>query len=143
MPENIKIAEAVEDLYQWIDNQVADKRLSCEACGRCCDFEAYGHKLFVTTPELVHLRHYLSGENIKSMTGSRCPYQYNNKCSIHRSRFASCRIFNCSGVDEASVDFQSELSEQALAQLKNICATYNLPYRYTELSSALNRLATV
>ncbi|MBN2133973.1 MAG: YkgJ family cysteine cluster protein [Sedimentisphaerales bacterium] len=129
------IAE-VEAVYEWIDAQVrqhAERAGHCNACGACCDFAAYDHRLFVTPPELIYLAAKLNAKELKQMSAGRCPYQKDKNCTVHKHRFASCRIFCCNG--EAA--FQNELSEVALKKLKAICERFRIPYRYRELGSAL------
>jgi Fe-S-cluster containining protein len=129
------IAE-VAAVYEWIDARVrrhAERAGRCNACGACCDFAAYDHRLFVTPPELIYLAAKLNAKELKQMTSGRCPYQEGKNCTVHQHRFASCRIFCCNGDDV----FQNELSEAALKKLKAICERFQIPYRYRELGSAL------
>lgn len=130
------IIRQVEEIYGWIDSHNSKTEVECEQCGRCCDFKNYGHRLFVTTPELVYLAEKLGAENIKKANGA-CPYIKNNKCSIHQNRFAGCRIFFCKGDAER----QSELSEKALKKFKVICRNYKPGYRYIDLVVALNNFS--
>jgi Fe-S-cluster containining protein len=132
----------VAEVYNWLDSQTEqDRRRAgvCEACGRCCNFDNYDHRLFVTTPELMYLAANLGGESIKPMKTRRCPYNANGKCTVYRHRFVGCRVFCCRG----NADFQSELSESALRELRSICAEFKVDYRYSELASALNGFAGV
>ena len=99
--------------------------------------ENFDHRLFITPPELMYLRANLGGKNIMSMSTGRCPYNIEGKCTVYEYRFAACRIF-CCGADE---DFQSELSEKALKKLKSLCAEFQIPYCYSDLSNALNAYA--
>ena len=126
-----KIANEVADIYFQLDKKIEEYSADCSACGRCCDFTSFGHKLFVSSPEVVYLSRNV---DIKPMPIDRCPYQADNKCTIHAHRFAACRIFFC----KADEDFQSKLSEQTLKKLKLLCTKFNLPYRYTDLATALN-----
>jgi len=130
-PEKI-IAAKVAQIYIWLDSQIKNFNNDCKACGNCCDFATYDHKLFVTTPELIYLKQNL--DNIKKMPADVCPYNTNSKCSIHPHRFAGCRIFLC----KADPDLQSELTEQVLTKLKSLCNEYHLQYLYTDLKTALN-----
>ena len=82
----------------------------------------------------MYLAEKIGKENIKPMTNGRCPYQVDNKCSIHAHRFASCRIFFCRG-DKTQ---QSDLSEETLKKLKALCVEFDIPYRYMDLKTALN-----
>jgi Fe-S-cluster containining protein len=126
------IIDATAEIYRWIDEQIKN---SCNACGNCCDFDAYGHRLYLTPPELIYLAAQQienPKSKIQNWTG-RCPYQVDNKCSIHPHRFASCRIFFCKG-DKTQ---QSDLSEETLKKLKAICNEFDIPYRYMDLKTAL------
>ena len=118
-------------IYSQLDEQIKENPADCSACGKCCDFASFGHELFVTSAEMIYLKHNVG---TKPMPTDRCPYQVDNKCTIHPHRFAACRIFFC----KANEDFQSELSEQTLNKLKSLCTEFNLPYRYTDLATALN-----
>jgi len=136
-----RLIEEVAAVYEWIDAQLrqhAERAGRCNACGACCDFTTYDHRLFVTTPELIYLAAGLGAEELKRMTFGKCPYQEDKHCTAHEHRFAGCRIFCCSG--EAA--FQNELSETALRKLKAICERFHIPYCYRELSSALRRFNT-
>jgi hypothetical protein len=135
-----RLLKRVAEIYDRLDLQICESsHLAgvCDACGECCDFGSFDHRLFVTTPELMYLAANLSGENIKSMTTSRCPYNERGRCTIYKYRFAGCRIFCC----KADADFQSRLSESALKKLKSLCTEFQIPYRYTELATALNESA--
>ena len=136
MKNNENITSAVADLYGWIDKKTAGKT-PCDGCGDCCNFEKYDHRLFVTAPELAYLKNTLGAQTIKKMQNGICPYQQNNKCTIHKHRFAGCRIFSC----KSDTDFQSPLTEEALAKLKSIGTKFDLPYRYMDLATGLNSLA--
>jgi Fe-S-cluster containining protein len=132
-----RIVAEVAKLYDWIDSELRQNPQgagSCRACGACCDFAAYDHRLFVTPPELMYLAAKLNTPQLKPMPGGRCPYQHQQRCTIHEHRFAACRIFCCSG--DAPV--QSELSETALKGLKAICEQMELAYRYQDLATALD-----
>ena len=131
------LKRAVE-IYNWLDLQVRNNRElagKCDACGKCCDFESFDHRLFVTPPELMYLAAKLGTENVKPMPTSRCPYNIDGKCTVYEYRFAGCRIFCC----KADADFQSRLSESALEKFKSICTEFQVPYCYSDLATALNR----
>lgn len=131
-----RLLEEVAALYDWLDTQLQQEPARagrCKACGACCDFHAYDHRLFVTPPELIYLAAKLGETELKAMPSGRCPYQKDKVCTIHGHRFASCRIFCCNG----DADFQSELSEAVLKRLKAICEEFQIPYRYQELAAAL------
>jgi len=131
-----KIIERVSEIYKWIEaQQFANKDIAgrCEVCGKCCDFEQYDHRLFVTTPEIIYFVEKLGLANIKQMTTAKCCYHVEGKCGVHAYRFSGCRIFCCKG----DATFQSELTESAIKKFKALCAELQIPYRYLELPTAL------
>jgi Fe-S-cluster containining protein len=156
MNNALAIVAAVEEVYRHINAEISlwfkpasspNSRLSvprpepvegtadsCSACGKCCDFDAYDHRLFVTSPEMVYLIAKLGRANILPMAGGMCPYNLRGECTIHPYRFAGCRIFFCKG-DAAK---QAQLSEWASARFKDICQDSGLDYAYTDLKTALN-----
>ncbi|MBN1816489.1 MAG: YkgJ family cysteine cluster protein [Sedimentisphaerales bacterium] len=137
---NNRIVQEVEAVYQWIDRQIGVLACSiqdgCMVCGKCCDFETYDHRLFVTTPEIVYFSARMDQDEMRIMTGGVCPYLYGGKCSVHNHRFAGCRIFLCK--ESLSSQQQAQLSEESLRRFKGICQTYDLPYRYGDLKTALS-----
>lgn len=132
---NEKLLREVEELYGWLDSQI-DERISgkCNACGQCCDFITFDHRLYVTVPEILYLAAKLNVDSLKPMLTGRCSYNIEGKCIVYKYRFSGCRIFNC----KADSDVQSELSEKALCKLKELCTKFQIPYRYVDLASALN-----
>jgi hypothetical protein len=130
----------VNEIYHWLDSQIsesADLAGQCRACGACCDFDVFDHRLFVTLPELMYLAANLGVENIKTMHTRRCPYNVDGKCSVYEYRFVGCRIFYCKANKEA----QNTLSETVMKKLKFLCEELDIPYRYTNLATALNGAA--
>ena len=136
------LLEKVAEVYNWIDLQVrshGNLAGHCDACGRCCNFDSavpadkqrFDHRLFVTSPELIYLTANLARE---PMPTGQCPYNIAGRCRIYQYRFAGCRIFCC----RADADFQGGLSESALNKFKSICTEFEIPYRYTDLATALN-----
>lgn len=133
---NNQLLKRVAEIYEWLDQQVRnndDMSGHCDGCGKCCDFDAFDHRLFVTPPELMYLTANLGGENVKPMPNGQCPYNIDGKCTVYEYRFIGCRIFSCKG----NVDFQSGLSESALKKLKSLCTEFQIAYRYTDLATAL------
>ncbi|UCF00041.1 MAG: YkgJ family cysteine cluster protein [Planctomycetota bacterium] len=137
---NSRLLSKIADIYGWLDLQICQNSNlagKCDGCGRCCNFADFDHRLFVTTPELIYLAANLGVEELKPMATSRCPYNSSGKCTIYEYRFAGCRIFCCKG----DSDFQSKLSESAVKRFKSICRELQIPYRYSDLASALSAFA--
>jgi hypothetical protein len=153
-----RLLARVREVYDWLDSQIGqapDLAGRCDACGKCCEFgnsaavsgqesaavseEAFNHLLFVTTPEVMYFAANLGAEKVKPMLTNRCPYNISGKCTVYGHRFAGCRIFCCKG----NTDFQGGLSESAIKKFKSICTEFHIPYRYTDLATALNGLAGI
>jgi Fe-S-cluster containining protein len=133
---NRQLIKDIAEVYNWLNSQIEGHRDlagRCCACGKCCDFDGFGHKLFITPPELIFLRANLHSETLKPMKAGRCPYNIKGRCSVYEHRFSACRIFSCKG----DLDFQNELSEKALKKFKAICEQFQIPYRYTDLATAV------
>jgi Fe-S-cluster containining protein len=135
---NLRAVEAVREIYHNLDKLLESSGPSCKACGKCCDFESFGHRLYITTPELLYFKIKLAQNKIPHlpMTDGICPYRKDGKCSVYPWRFAGCRIFNCTG----DADLQSRLSEETLALFKALCILYRLEYRYMDLKSGLTNI---
>ena len=132
---NEKIIEEVAEIYEWLDSQISSKLSGeCKACGKCCDFKAFDHRLFVTLPELLYLAEKLNVEKLKPMLADMCPYNVEGKCTVYEYRFSGCRIFNC----KADANIQSDLSEAVLIKLKEVSEKFRIPYRYIDLATAMN-----
>ncbi len=134
MTKKGEIADAVGRIYRGIDEQIGAESNPCRACGKCCDFDAYGHRLYVTGPEMIYFIAKVDSE-IKAMPAGICPYNIEDKCTVYRHRFAGCRIFCCKGDDS----FRSRLTEAAINDFKAICEDFDIPYSYTDLPAALNK----
>ena len=131
MKRNEEIILRVEEIYKWLDEQITahqDAAGRCEACGKCCDFEKFGHRLFVTSPEMIYFSEKIGSRNLKPITTGRCGYQVDDKCTVYKYRFASCRIFCCKGDSR----FQSDLTETVIKKFKALCDEFEIPYRYTD-----------
>jgi len=142
MTPNAKLLKKVAEIYRWLDLQInSNPNLAgkCQMCGKCCDFARFDHRLFITPPEIFYFNANLSGEPQKPMTTGRCPYNIDGRCTVYQHRFAGCRIFCC----KADPDFQSNLSELTLKKFKSLCTEFQMPYRYTDLPTALNNFADV
>ena len=132
------ILQDMAQLYQRLDETIranVDPLNDCFACGACCDFENYGHRLFVTPPEMLYFSERQGGKPLRKMTIGVCPYREAGKCTAHGSRFAGCRIFGC----RRDTQQQQQWSEDTLRELKAICAKHGMDYRYADLATALSQ----
>jgi hypothetical protein len=133
--ESAQLIQEVDAIYQWLDEQLAEMDSSCRACGDCCDFESFGHKLYVTTPELVYFQNHLD-HPVKAMTTGICPYRIDGQCTVYRYRFSGCRIFSC----KEDAEKENALCEKAISKFKALCDKHRIPYNYVYLRAGLDMI---
>ncbi|HEY8665583.1 MAG TPA: hypothetical protein VIL86_02910 [Tepidisphaeraceae bacterium] len=136
---------AVADIYLRLQSEIDARRPLCIASGRCCHFESFGHRLFITTLELAAFLHDFNNSParhqhraaLRDFSGQGCPFQLNKLCSVHAFRPFGCRIFFC---DPTSTDWQQQRYERFHAELKSLHDTLKIPYFYLEWRHALRAL---
>ena len=129
------VANAVHALYSRVTAEIDQRRPKCEMSGRCCNFEAYGHRLYLTTLELATFLHDLLASQLPSTIPSTgCPFQKNKLCTVHTIRPFGCRIFFC---DPTATEWQQSAYERFHAELKQLHAQFNVPYAYMEWRTGL------
>jgi Fe-S-cluster containining protein len=149
------LLESVRAILAAADADIAARKPVCQASGRCCKFEQYGHRLYVTAAELAHFTATLATMKDERSTmkdppstvslpqffaqpaPTGCPYQVDNLCTARDARPLGCRIYFC---DENAQSWQAEVYEKYHAQLQALHETHALPYRYMEWRAALQEL---
>jgi Fe-S-cluster containining protein len=139
------VREAVEAVYRDLAAEVEKRRPVCVISGRCCRFEEYGHRLYVTTLELAAFQHGLAesgrgaalAESVRAWDGRGCPFQVAKLCGAHAIRPFGCRVFFC---DETSTQWQQEAYEAFHGRLKRLHEELAVPYFYVEWRAALGVL---
>jgi Fe-S-cluster containining protein len=134
---NESIAAELEAVYAYIAAQVESRAPApplCTASGRCCRFEEYGHRLYVTGLEAAYTLSRLGralGENETEAARARggCPFQVERLCDVHQIRPLGCRVYYC---DPSAKEWQELLSERTLAEVRKIHDRHGIPYRYGE-----------
>jgi Fe-S-cluster containining protein len=139
-----EVRRAVGELYAAVQREIDARRPRCEISGRCCRFEEYGHRLFVTTMELATFAHDLEGQresdrapSVADWDGTGCPFQVAKLCGVHSIRPFGCRMFFC---DATATDWQNQTYERFHADLRRLHDEFSVPYRYVEWQEALRAL---
>jgi Fe-S-cluster containining protein len=130
-----EVAAAVHEIYDRVTAEIDRRRPTCLVSGRCCRFEEYGHRLYVTTLELATFLHDLGPDRppVKTLA-SGCPFQTGKLCTVHTIRPFGCRMFFC---DSTSTEWQNAAYERFHAELKELHEKLNVPYAYIEWREAL------
>src|SRR5687767_5344794 len=78
-----EVGPAVRAIYDAVAQEIDRRRPTCVVSGRCCHFEEYGHRLYVTTLELAAFRAQHTGQSTASWGGTGCPFQVGKLCGVH------------------------------------------------------------
>lgn len=138
--ETAELESEVADVYRRAQAEIDRRRPACAVSGRCCRFEAYGHRLFVTTVELAafarQLPHRPGGLPVLAgaWDGSGCPFQVGGLCGVHDVRPFGCRAFFC---DPTAAEWQRDLYERFHAELRRLHDRAGVPYFYVEWREGL------
>jgi hypothetical protein len=116
-------------LYQDLDAEIAQAGPVCQASGRCCRFQEYGHTLFLSQAEAdLLLEPGMPAGSVVSEAG--CPYQIGGKCTARERRPIGCRIYYC---DPNFQDQQQPITERFIARLKRMHEQIGRDWRYRPL----------
>lgn len=136
--DRAELTGVLERFYADTDLAIAAHAPICHNRGECCQFETFGHSLFVTTLELVYFVRGQRATWLEPSNGS-CPYQQGGQCTARPHRPLGCRVFYC---DPADKDWQGPEYESRLMALRRLGAEYGVVYRYVEWLSALRALSS-
>jgi Fe-S-cluster containining protein len=131
-----EVLAAIADTYARVQAEIDSRRPICEISGRCCRFETYGHRLFVTTAELAAFVAQLPSPSpaITPWDGTGCPFQVAGRCGVHAIRPFGCRIYFC---DATSTQWQQDQYERFHANLRDLHERLKIPYFYVEWREGL------
>ncbi|MEM6394307.1 MAG: hypothetical protein AAF797_16195 [Planctomycetota bacterium] len=145
------IDQALRNLYAELDAAIAERGPTCWQSGKCCNFDAYGHRLYVTALEIAWFRRQLlaidpqpdttadattprvSLQQFAEQPGA-CPYQVGGACSTHAIRPLGCRVFFC---QKGTEDWQNDLYETFLRKLRELHEAAGIEYRYMDWIAGL------
>jgi Fe-S-cluster containining protein len=140
----------VERVYADLATEIDRRRPVCVVSGRCCRFEEFGHRLYVTTLELASFLHgfeqgqaarpHALAQAIERWDGAGCPFQVARLCGVHAFRPFGCRMFFC---DATSTQWQHEAYEAFHARLKRAHEELDVPYFYLEWRQAIGAVLGV
>ena len=150
------VREAVAQVYADLQATIDARRPACVASGRCCRFEEFGHRLYVTTLELGAFLHAFRARPAPDHPAAEhsapdrstvslpqawdetgCPFQAQRLCGVHAIRPFGCRVFFC---DASAGQWQNDVYEQFHSRLKRLHEEMAVPYLYVEWRHALRQL---
>jgi hypothetical protein len=135
-----EVRRAVGHLYTAVQDAIDLRRPVCNASGRCCKFDDFGHRLFITTMELSAFLAEFNGPPasiIGEVSANGCPFQMNGLCAVHAIRPFGCRIFFC---DKTAETWQQDQYGRFHSELKRLHEVLDVPYFYVEWREALKAM---
>jgi Fe-S-cluster containining protein len=136
-----EVRQGIHGVYAGLARALEQRKPVCNLSGRCCRFEEFGHRLYVTTLELAaFLYDWTTGPSLQppgDWDGRGCPFQVAGRCGVHEIRPFGCRIYFC---DPTSTEWQHEHYERFHADLKRLHTELSVPYFYVEWREALGIL---
>ncbi len=130
---------ALRALYAELDGEQAHLAPRCRACGDCCDFDRFGHRLYVSTAELALLTRQ-APPSPAALAQGRCPYQTAGQCAAREGRTLGCRVFHCRGEGASIENRRYESRHEQIAALHR---THCIPYLYGDLLELITQLPII
>ncbi len=135
----------MEGVYAELAREVEKRRPICVVSGKCCRFEEYGHRLYVTTMELAAfvagLRAMKTAEEVgrlmREWDGKGCVFQVAKMCGVHGIRPFGCRVFFC---DATATQWQQEQYEAFHGRLRKLHEEMRVGYWYVEWRAGLREV---
>jgi hypothetical protein len=126
------VQQVMAAFYARVDREIAGQPGTCWNRSECCHFESYGHRLYVTTLEAAYFLA-VQQDHPTGPDGS-CPHAVAGRCTAREPRPLGCRVFFC---DPLAADWQGPLTEQRLAELRQMHTELRVPYAYLEWLTVL------
>ena len=125
----------LKDLYDCLDAELAAAPVTCDRCGRCCNFRQFGHRLYVTPAEGALLLQGPSPNPALVRTGC-CPYLCGARCAVRGRRTLGCRVFFCRAGESAS----AQVYEKYHLRIRELHQTHCVPYAYVEFDQLIQSI---
>lgn len=139
-----EVRAELEAVYAAAASAISERGPACWASGRCCNFEKTGHLLYVTGLEAAYTMIGVGRQGAERATtspapgGGSCPFQERNLCGVHEIKPLGCRLYFC---DRSARQWQNDLSERLLADVRAIHDRHGVEYRYGEWRAMLAAFA--
>ncbi len=99
-----------------------------------------GHKASSLPILTTHTAPASPASHARAQQPDACPYQIEGLCSTHTIRPLGCRIYFC---QEGTQDWQHQLYEDFLAELRQLHDAHGLDYRYMEWRAGLTEAQAI
>jgi len=141
LSRNVDVRRQITAIHDEVADRINDRGRVCTASGRCCNFERYGHRLYVTGLETAMtldaipvVRAIKAGDIELAQQAGTCPFVVSRLCGVHPVRPVGCRVYFC---DPSAKIWVNELAEFAADAVKRVHDDFGIEYRYTEWRALL------
>ncbi|MDA1196038.1 MAG: YkgJ family cysteine cluster protein, partial [Planctomycetota bacterium] len=119
---------ALELLYDEVTRDIPRHGFTCSASGNCCDFDAYGHRLYASTLEAAY---FLRDAPRVNADPKQCPaWGADRLCKARAGRMLGCRTYFCPPYPGATPE---EVHEPYLGRIKALHDRFGIPYAYRDV----------
>ena len=120
----------LERLYRALTEELPRYRFTCAASGKCCDFDAHGHRLYASTLEAEYFfRH--GGSERQNEDERYCPaWGKDRLCKVREGRMLGCRTYFCGPYPVVPPD---DVYERYYQRLKALHEKHGIPYAYRDI----------
>jgi Fe-S-cluster containining protein len=120
----------LEAIYADLDRALPAYRFTCSASGRCCDFDAYGHRLYATTIEAEYFFRRSAAERANE-NARHCPaWGANRLCTAREGRMLGCRTYFCGPYPAGTPE---EVHAAFHPRIQALHDRLGIPYRYRDV----------
>ena len=120
----------LEALYADLDRELPKYRFTCVASGACCDFDAYGHRLFATTLEAEWFFRNSPPERANA-SARHCPaWGPDRLCKARSGRMLGCRTYFCGPYPNG---LPEDVHAPFHAKIQALHEKHGIPYRYRDI----------
>lgn len=137
------VDRTIRELMSEVQEEIARERPLCVASGRCCNFERFGHRLYLTGLEAAWTWRQLPrppgpDDVERALARGTCPFLTGGLCGVHLIRPLGCRLFFC---DPRATQWQQELHERLHAAIRALHESAGVSYRYAEWRALMDAYA--
>ena len=121
--------ESLKNFYLQLEHDFESIPKPCTQCGACCDFETFGHKLYISSLEFAYVSQELEKSAISDL--KTCPYLMHKHCHAREKRMLGCRTFF--RLHETKDQSQAQdLYEKYLQKIKFLYREHDIPWEYKD-----------
>jgi hypothetical protein len=120
----------LEALYAEVEREIPRTKMTCVASGDCCDFDAFGHRLYASTLEAEWFFRYAPDPRVNA-NPRHCPaWGADRLCKARIGRMLGCRTYHCGPYPGTRPE---DLHEPFDRRIKALHDKHAIPYQYRDI----------